>query len=418
MVYDALQKDGTVSRLDKDGKTPLWWAALSYREDVVELLLQHPALNFALEKRCGPRKEGVVSVAARTLQPTMLDVLISTLSPNINAKDTNGMTALMYACSECFFPYPIASPFGPLIRKPRFATLQRLLQISTIKPNVTDKEGQTALHKAAEAVEPSALEGLLQNSSIDKNPRDHQGRTPLHYAVMAGTPDGVELLLNCEEIEADAKDEDRMTPLAYASRDSRYNTMRLLASRPTVDLQSEDSIGRTPLHHAAICNDVEAVECLLCYEGIQADVKDQQGMTPLACASRESHYNIVHLLASRTEVDTQSVDNFGRTPCFHALLSDFPDRTMDALPDESQTWNPQDLTGRTPLSWAVEELNLLQVKKLLDCSEVDPSIKDFEGHDPLYWCVETASDLDLAFLDNDKYRDFLRIHNMLSKRMV
>ena len=115
-------------------------------------------------------------------------------------------------------------------------------------------------------------------------------------------------------------------------------------------------------------------------------------MTPLACASQEGCYDAVRLLVSRKDVDPLSIDNLGRTPCILALSGKSPKATVHAFPREIQIWNPQDPAGRTPLSCAVRTLDWEKVKKLLTCPETDMTIKDFEGHDPLYWCWNSPSD--------------------------
>ena len=286
MVHDVLQKDPAVSKLDRDGKTPLWWAIILERQDVVRLLLQQSTVNPSLEDRCGPRSEGLVSLAARTLQPAMLDALIESLPININSKDIYGMTALVATNSSCFRAHLNRG-------EERAATVERILKVEGIQVNIEDNKGNTALHEAAVT---DNVKTLVRRLDIDKNIRGHEGRTPLHYAAMCPDTKSTELLLHAVDIEADVKDDTGMTPLAHASRQGNYDAVLLLASRTDVNVQSIDNHGRTPLHHAVMENHLNVVKLLLSYKSIRADVKDDKGWTPLVWAANKANKEAVELL--------------------------------------------------------------------------------------------------------------------------
>ena len=105
-----------------------------------------------------------------------------------------------------------------------------------------------------------ALEKLL-HSPQNPNVTDEQGKTPLHYAAQNGHGEAVKLLIEaCAE--KDAPDRELMTPLSWAAGQGHLDVVRLLLD-VGAEKEQADVDGSTPLHYAAGEGALEIVRLLI-----------------------------------------------------------------------------------------------------------------------------------------------------------
>ena len=140
-------------------------------------------------------------------------------STDINAKDSNGMTALQYA---------VIKGYSELIAK--------LLAFENIEVNLQDGNGLTALHHAVLERNQQAVRALLAHRDIDVNLQDSDGLTALHHAVLEKNQQAMEALLGREDLDIEVKDKDGVTALALANQ-LGYKELADLIS-PPVEAQS------------------------------------------------------------------------------------------------------------------------------------------------------------------------------------
>lgn len=150
---------------------------------------------------------------------------------------------------------------------------------------------------------------------------DRQRATALQWAVVANQPAVLELLL-ARGAEVDAGDRSGMTPLHSAAVFNRADMARqLLASGadPYVMGLGYGAIRLTPLHKAAEAGALEAAAVLL-DAGTDVNVRTAGAnlVTPLHIAAARGHHGVIRLLAER-----------------------------------GADMNPRDITGATPLRWAM-----------------------------------------------------------------
>jgi len=220
-----------VNKKDRNGRTPLSYAALHGREEVARLLF-----------KAGARTDLV---------------------------DHIGGTPISYAiCGE---NKAIAS----------------LLCKEGRMPGSLDKNFQKLLLPAAERGDAVVVERLLNTGGgIDVNAKDDHGRTPLYLAVENSNDTIVQQLLDIDGIDVNAKDGDGWTPLHRAVENSNNTIVQQLLDIDGIDVNAKDVYGQTLLHRAVKKSNDIIVQQLLDIDGIDVNAKDSYGQTPLDLAMK------------------------------------------------------------------------------------------------------------------------------------
>jgi len=133
-------------------------------------------------------------------------------------------------------------------------TIKLLLTHPKIDVNIQDREGRTALHRAAD-VDNNNLETtklLLAHPKIDVNLQDSKGNTPLHMAIENYKDESVEII-------------------------------KLLLAEPRMDVNLQNNEGNTPLHSAAKSEDLDKIELLLAHPKINISILNKEGISPTQC---------------------------------------------------------------------------------------------------------------------------------------
>eukprot|EP00744_Colponema_vietnamica_P018723 GILI01026439.1.p1 GENE.GILI01026439.1~~GILI01026439.1.p1 ORF type:complete len:370 (-),score=25.96 GILI01026439.1:190-1299(-) len=184
--------------------------------------------------------------------------------------------------------------------------------------NVTNTEGETALHHAIIKDYPIVFQALVENGAdIDALTNYHH--SPLHAAVTAGKPHLIEALMKngADDSVADNLGD---TVLHYAARSEVEVAVRILITMGA-NCSVRNKIGETPLHKA-VCSTrahnsrcLYVVKTLLDHGSVDVNAKNNRGETPLsvAAAKRDTDSNMSNLvvnelLAHGSDVDATDVD--------------------------------------------------------------------------------------------------------------
>jgi ankyrin len=156
---------------DRDGRTPLHLAAGNGHFPVCELLLRagaDPRAQDAYDK----------SPIAYAAVQERFDIVELLLGGRLNELDGEGLTPLIRA-----------------VRDDTPAMVQLLLEMPQVDPNVRDGEGSPALHRAIRTGKKFSAKLLLGCERTDANAQDRDGQTAMHWAVRKREMELVQALL-------------------------------------------------------------------------------------------------------------------------------------------------------------------------------------------------------------------------------
>eukprot|EP01046_Picozoa_sp_COSAG06_P033041 COSAG06_NODE_3345_length_5477_cov_51.455188_2_plen_961_part_00 len=350
VVEKLLARGADVNRADKDGNTPLHWVVDCSHNDIKR---NATVCDQIVEKLLAAGADAnIVDTNGRTAlhravqhyrAGTMLEKLLAA-GVDIDMTDTNGRTALHLAAqgghawswdeddSGNFFyavyyedslmekllaagadanmadktgktplhsiieTFILHSRGSSIFRDGEFkgsrnvtAMVERLLGAGA-GANIADKDGKTALHKAAESCMYSTV-GTLLAAGANVNTANKDGKTALHLAT--ASKDYLDL---CGHVAVGRP---------WAARGQAHPSS-LSCMVPTVEkllaaganVNTADNDGKTALHFAAQRLDDAVVNKLL-VAGAEANIADKDGQTPLYLATAASSYYMGKSMHSR-----------------------------------------------------------------------------------------------------------------------
>ncbi|KAE8441914.1 hypothetical protein EG329_004172 [Mollisiaceae sp. DMI_Dod_QoI] len=214
---------------------------------------------------------------------------------------------------------------------------------------------------------------------------DENGDTLLHRAAEAGDSDLVRAILD-QKAAADPRNGSGATPLGIAAWNGHIAIARLLLERgANVNAANKDQ--HTPCHHVAETGNTTMLK-LLIDNGADLGAREEDGWTPLYLACSTSRLGAAKMLIDAgSDVMTPATDG---TTCLHAAAFEGSTSLLELLLQSGADIKAQDLTGATALHKAVEDDSLKATIVLLE-SGADIEVSDLEGRTPLFITAEEPS---------------------------
>jgi ankyrin repeat protein len=239
---------------------------------------------------------------------------------DVNAKDRDGKSALMYAIGyhdwdiaraliQAGADTTVAAKDGKSILfaaiEEKNTELALLLIDNSRAKNLSGTAGLSPLLPAVASSNVKVIEALLR-AGVDPNVAGGEGKTPLHLAAEKGQAPIVTILIQAGAA-IEAVDWSRRTPLLEALIENRTDTAKLLLGSGA-DIHARDEDGDTPLLVAVNRGNAELVRILL-DAGAEVNVQGRYGFTPLILTPFEGQYEIFEmLLAAGAKLDAQDSD--------------------------------------------------------------------------------------------------------------
>ncbi|KAL4233750.1 hypothetical protein ACF0H5_008430 [Mactra antiquata] len=425
-----------INELDKDGLTPLHYAARYHQLHIVKLLVEKGAslsvtdeegltpLHFAARFKHGGKKPKVEdddeeegdqidgikpSDTAEDLvaQSSVIHYLINKHA-DINERDIYGQTPLHYACMR-----------GNEI------ACKELLNYPSLTLEAVDKQGMTALHMAASHKQCGIVKLLIKKKASFRC-KDKKKKTPLHAACTAGNVEIVKLLFRAAAIKGgkdtikemvNDKDIDGNTCLSLAVENGHYEVVKLCLEK-RADVNVPNNIYMYPLHLGAVNGDLRIVRLLIEHKArlsehnARIDVFNNEQATPLHKAAQYNHVQVVeYLVESKADIERKNYENYtplllasvhGKAATVDLLIQKKAD-TLLKHETVQRMINVSDRCDNSPLHIAAIKGYLPIVKTLLN-KGADMDSKNDEEQTPLHLAAKFGrTNIVRALVTRDKY---------------
>ncbi|CAG7930457.1 unnamed protein product [Penicillium olsonii] len=362
MITKLLLNDVRVSpnQSDKEGHSPLWWAARDGHRNVVEQLLDTNGTDITASEDTFRRT--LLHLAASGGYESTVELLLdrgAALDPTNRAR---------------------ATPLHEAAAGGHVSTVKLLLDRGAAV-NSANGHGGTPLHQAAAGGSESTVKLILDKGGSLDTP-DMVGYTPLHEAASGGHASTVGLLLTRGAVLKPI-DNFTVTPLHLAASNGHDSAVKMLLDKGA-DLESTSGAsGDTPLHEAAFQGHESTVK-LLIDRGATLDPTNKSGHTPLFRAASGGHTSTMNLLLHAGAAPDPNIVTFSGRTLLHEAASGGHLSAVRLLLDSKVWLNPSDASGDTPLHYAACGGHDSIVELLLDHGAALEPTSSLSGYTPLH----------------------------------
>ncbi|MEI6519773.1 MAG: ankyrin repeat domain-containing protein [bacterium] len=410
-MYELFADKIGVNTTDNRGRTPLYYAAKGNNFDMVKYLLDKKDIqvNTKVTPKAVPMVKGKKDTSQQqmdieegltplhvTSDPVIAQLLIDTKKIDINAKNAQGFTPLMYSLATGGKTVAVLLANGANVKmgnnngmQPIHAatsadTIQILLK-NGADVNAHDNTNSTPLHYAAQSFDVNWVKTLIANKAT-LNPVNNYGDSPL---MLARVPEIVKVLIE-NGADCNAKNKMGYSKLHLAAATNAPEMLDILLAQPKINVNTASSTGSTPLFIAANVDNAKK----LIEKGASVTIADNEKATPLHFFAANGRADMVALVLAelakannKTAINAKAINDL--TPAYLAAANGKTE-VMPLLIKAGADLNiptTMKLGGSTPLMAAVNNNNIEMVKIIANAKGVDLNCKNVSGLTPLHWAA-------------------------------
>lgn len=261
----------------------------------------------------------------------------------------------------------------------------RTLMYANVDVNEKNYAGITPLTIAAEKGNMEIIKMLVEDGNALVNEASSYGVTPLIAAAAAGNDEAVAYLVE-QGANISAKDDWGKTALIYAATLDNPKLVSSVIKLDKTAVNLPDNLGNTALIYAAQKGLLDNMKILLA-NGANANYRNPAtGISAISAAAAEGNSAAIRMLVRTGKADVNISDLSGRTPIFYAVEQNQEDalRTLLSLGADV---NAQDNNGVSVLMRASAKNRQDCVNILLRQKGINPNLKDFQDRTALIYSV-------------------------------
>ncbi|KAL3874859.1 hypothetical protein ACJMK2_037816 [Sinanodonta woodiana] len=401
-----LSVEPNINLEDRDHRRPLHFAAVCDGIGPLELLLQRGASTMEVDiQGMMPLHYACAAGRARNVDTLLKRAKEGTLETDLVSKWGPGGVNRPTRRSDC--PIHIAVTYG-------HADVLKILikhQVDVNKPLSAGKNRLTPLMIAAQYGHLDIARILVQNGAIVEQ-RDKLKRTALIHAVMNGNTHVASYLLYLGS-DPDKADSSGNTVLHYAAAYGWQFALKLLL-KAGADPTKANEWKTTPVSIAFLKGHIGLVDYLLSQPGVDIDFKNDEGktLTSIATSSplEDGLYEQIKYLIEDKKADPTIKDASG-LDALHYLAANKIQHSSEETREKkmdmsvkiaelllSAGCDPSDQTedGRTPLMFAIEQVNVKLVEYLVEKGGTVSAWKNDSGRNVLHLLADECMNMDLS----------------------
>ena len=280
VLQNLIEHGASVNCVDVDNKTPIHVAIQNQHEEIIAMLLRHPAIDLKVRDKQG----NTPFATALTVRNHKAAERILDRMPNAAEQmDSRGRNFLHLA-----------------IMKDDLESVLFLLSIQVdVNSRVHDVNQVTPLILSASSENEMLIRNLIL-AGARLNDRDATQKTALHLAAERGKIGAVQALVQ-NGCDFDATDADGNNALHIAMRESMMPVVKELLTESGINAELLNVKGRNPLHELCRCgrDNLAASMCELfieCMPKYPINHQDLQGNTPLLLAYMRGETQLCRVL--------------------------------------------------------------------------------------------------------------------------
>ncbi|MGC6404501.1 MAG: ankyrin repeat domain-containing protein [Candidatus Comchoanobacterales bacterium] len=267
-----------------------YWVCIHDAHKVLDYLIRSKKIN--LNKSIGPECLTPLMIAMRYHCHHVLEKILDYTELNVNARDKNGMTALMHAIVW-------RSDSG----------IQMLFSHPDIDVNIMDKKNNHALSLSIKCQYHEAFEYLLRHPKINIEQPVDGGVPPIMVLLMCQDQRMLRMLL---KLHTHALKNNRLAsdPLFAVQTPA---LLKLILHHDPACVNAKNAYGESLLHTYCRRGWTQMVKQLLTTKKIDVNAKDAYLRSPLMVAIQSRRDEVVSLLIQDDRINFYAADTLGRS---------------------------------------------------------------------------------------------------------